>query len=121
MVELFTSQSCSDSRHANAILGELRAREDVIALSYSVSMWDFVGWRDTFAKPAFGKRHKAYARALNMGRRATPQIVVDGRAMVRGRDQDVLEDAISTRAGAVDEARYDQRLAHKRSSSNLAH
>ena len=49
VVELFTSQGCSSCPPADAYLGELGKRDDVIALSYHVDYWDYIGWKDTFA------------------------------------------------------------------------
>ncbi len=78
LVELFTSQGCSSCPPADAFLHELSAREDVIALALHVDYWDYIGWKDSFAKPAFTKRQKAYAKAG--GRRAiyTPQMIIAG-------------------------------------------
>ncbi|WP_339833588.1 DUF1223 domain-containing protein, partial [uncultured Parvibaculum sp.] len=56
VVELFTSQGCSSCPKADAYLRELAARDDVIALSFAVDYWDFLGWKDTLASPAFTKR-----------------------------------------------------------------
>jgi len=78
VVELFTSQGCSACVDANVFAGELTARDDVIVLSYGVSYWDYLGWRDTFAKPEFADRQRAYAFQLANRRPYTPQMVVDG-------------------------------------------
>ena len=51
MVELFTSQGCSSCPPANANLAVLSERPGVLALSFGVTYWDQLGWKDTFAKP----------------------------------------------------------------------
>ena len=78
VVELFTSQGCSSCPAADALLGQLATRDDVIALSLSVDYWDYLGWKDTLAKPKFSERQKAYAKALGDGMVYTPQMVVNG-------------------------------------------
>jgi hypothetical protein len=77
LVELFTSQGCSSCPPANMALGELARDPNVIALTYAVGYWDYLGWKDTFSRPEFTTRQKDYARAL--GRSVyTPQMVIDG-------------------------------------------
>jgi hypothetical protein len=84
VVELFTSQGCSSCPPANANVAALSTRPDVIALSFGVTYWDYLGWKDTFAQPAFTARQVAYARALKHDAPFTPQVVVDGKADVVG-------------------------------------
>ena len=93
VVELFTSQGCSSCPPADAYLGELAARDDVIALSLPVDYWDYLGWKDTLATPAFTQRQRAYAHRLNLRSVYTPQIVVDG-----------VTDAVGSRRGHVERA-----------------
>ncbi len=78
LVELYTSQGCGACPRANAFLGELAARDDVAALSFSVDYWDYRGWMDTFAQPVFIERQRAYAARLDNRRVYTPQMVIDG-------------------------------------------
>ncbi len=49
LVELFTSQGCSSCPPADAYLGDLAQRDDVVALSLHVNYWDYIGWKDPFA------------------------------------------------------------------------
>lgn len=80
VVELFTSQGCSSCPPANVALGKVAHRPDVIGLTYSVTYWDHLGWKDIFARPEFTARQVAYAKALGQGAPYTPQVVVGGRA-----------------------------------------
>ncbi len=78
VVELYTSQGCSSCPPADAYLGELAGRDDVIALALHVDYWDYIGWKDVFASPAYTARQHAYARAANARTVYTPQVVVGG-------------------------------------------
>ena len=62
VVELFQSQGCSSCPPANANVNALAARPDILALSFAVTYWDGLGWKDIFAQPAFTARQWEYAR-----------------------------------------------------------
>jgi hypothetical protein len=79
VVELFQSQGCSSCPPANANLIALSQRPDVLALSFGVTYWDQLGWKDTFASPQYTNRQWDYARALRHDNVFTPQVVVNGR------------------------------------------
>ncbi len=87
VVELFTSQGCSSCPPADAFLGELAQREDVIALAFHVDYWDYIGWKDPFAAPEYTLRQRGYAKALGLRTVYTPQMVIDGRADTVGSDR----------------------------------
>ena len=91
VIELFTSQGCSSCPPANDNVRALAGRPDILALSYSVTYWDDLGWKDTFAQPAFTARQYAYARSLGHSSPFTPQVVVDGRADVVGATHGEIE------------------------------
>ncbi|MEG6507904.1 DUF1223 domain-containing protein [Methyloligella sp. 2.7D] len=78
VLELFTSQGCSSCPPADKLLGRYAARGDVLALSYSVDYWDYLGWKDTLGSPENSARQRAYAQARGDSRVYTPQIVADG-------------------------------------------
>ncbi len=78
-VELFTSQGCSSCPPADAELGKLARRPDIVALSFHVNYWDYIGWKDRFATKATTERQRIYARTLNQRYVYTPEMVVDGR------------------------------------------
>jgi hypothetical protein len=84
VVELFTSQGCSSCPPANANLLAIADRPDVLALSFNVTYWDYLGWKDTFARPEYTQRQYDYARSLGHSGPFTPQIVIDGRADIVG-------------------------------------
>jgi len=78
-VELFTSQGCSSCPPADRLLGKLARRPDIVALSFHVDYWDYIGWKDRFASKATTERQRAYARTLKQRYVYTPEMVVDGR------------------------------------------
>ena len=80
VVELFTSQGCSSCPPADVAVARVADRPDVIALSFNVTYWDHLGWKDTFARPEFTDRQVAYAKALGQGAPFTPEVVAGGRA-----------------------------------------
>ena len=63
VIELFQSQGCSSCPPAEANVGAVSDRPDVLALAFEVDYWDRLGWKDTFSKPAWTARQYAYARA----------------------------------------------------------
>ncbi len=77
VLELFTSQGCSSCPPANRFVRELSKVDDVLALSYSVDYWDYLGWKDTFGKPEFSARQRTYGKQFG-GKVYTPQMVVNG-------------------------------------------
>ncbi|MFZ1101890.1 MAG: DUF1223 domain-containing protein [Hyphomicrobiaceae bacterium] len=96
--ELYTSQGCSSCPAADAVLARLVKRDDVIALTLPVDIWDYLGWRDTLARPEFSDRLRAYAKALGDGMVYTPQAVVSGLIQVNASSEDKIEGAIAKTA-----------------------
>jgi hypothetical protein len=95
VLELFTSQSCSSCPPADALLGEIiAARPDILALSFHVTYWNRLGWRDPFSLTAATERQRRYAATLGHGQVYTPQIVIQGRRDVVGSQRGALQAAI---------------------------
>jgi hypothetical protein len=78
LVELFTSQGCSSCPPADKFAGKLVSDPDAVVVSLNVDYWDYLGWRDTLAKPEYSQRQYDYARQRGDGSVYTPQMVVDG-------------------------------------------
>jgi hypothetical protein len=98
VVELFTSEGCSSCPPADAFLGELSRRPDIVALAFHVDYWDYIGWKDPYADPAHTRRQHDYAAALGLHMVYTPQMVVDGRTDVVGTERGDVEAAIGKAA-----------------------
>lgn len=94
VVELFTSQGCSSCPPANANLLKLAQRPGVLALSFSVTYWDRLGWKDIFGKPEFTDRQYTYEPMLGEAGPFTPQIVIDGSKSAVGNNLAELETLI---------------------------
>jgi hypothetical protein len=107
VVELFTSQGCSSCPPADALLTELSARPDVLPLSFHVTYWDRLGWRDPFSLPEATERQRRYAgtlrgASLGEGQVYTPQVVVQGARDAVGSDRRALLAALeAARPAAV--------------------
>lgn len=94
VVELFTSQGCSSCPPANANLVEVSKQPDVLALSYSVTYWDYLGWKDTFGKKEFTERQIDYETPLGQSGPYTPQMIVNGTTTTIGNDLRKLQSTI---------------------------
>ncbi|VAX08048.1 hypothetical protein that often co-occurs with aconitase [hydrothermal vent metagenome] len=91
VVELFTSQGCSSCPPADEILAELSQQKNILALSYSVDYWNYLGWKDTLAQPDCTLRQKKYNKSLGLGGVYTPQMIIQGRRDVIGSRADLVD------------------------------
>lgn len=96
VVELFTSQGCSSCPPANANLIKVKDQPNVLALSFNVTYWDYLGWKDTFGKQEFTQRQVSYEPALGRSGPFTPQVVVNGDADAVGAAPGEIERLISS-------------------------
>jgi len=82
LVELFTSEGCSSCPPADAYLSQLLASDNLwtkyIPVAFHVDYWDYIGWEDRFALPAYSLRQRAYKANRNTRGVYTPQFVIDG-------------------------------------------
>nr|WP_294167211.1 DUF1223 domain-containing protein [uncultured Sphingomonas sp.] len=98
VVELFQSQGCSSCPPANANVNAIAGRPDVLALSFAVTYWDQLGWKDTFDSPKFTARQWDYANHAGRPQVATPQVILNGGPTIIGHDRRQL-DAAMAKAG----------------------
>ena len=98
VVELFTAQGCSGCPDANRVVEAIAAEPGVIALTYAVDYWDYLGWPDTFARPEFARRQRAYQTAMRLRNVYTPQVVIDGRRQVSGAESASVQTAVDEEA-----------------------
>jgi hypothetical protein len=95
VVELFTSQGCSSCPPADAFLGELAKRRDVVALGFHITYWDGAQWRDPLSRAESTARQRSYDERLTGGQIYTPQMVVDGTEDVIGSDRHAVLAALA--------------------------
>lgn len=86
---------CSSCPPANANLIKISNRKNVLALSFSVTYWDYLGWKDTYGKPEFTERQVAYEPALRQPGPYTPQMVVNGTATTVGNSLPKVESLLA--------------------------
>ncbi len=95
VVELFQSQGCSSCPPAAANVNAIADRPDVLALSFAVTYWDQLGWKDTFGSPRWTARQWQYARHAGRPQVSTPQVIVNGATAIVGSNQQQLDATIA--------------------------
>ena len=95
IAELFTSQGCSSCPPADCLLSEIIDDEsrEVIALSFHVDYWNYLGWEDPYSKSSFSERQHLYARAFP-STVYTPPLVIIGQRHVVGSNKYKVYEAI---------------------------
>ena len=92
VVELFTSQGCSSCPPADAIVAELaRSRPDILPLTFHVTYWNDLGWRDPFSLDAATERQRRYVAQSVSPDVYTPALVIDGSHDVVGSDASAVQ------------------------------
>jgi hypothetical protein len=110
VVELFTSQGCNSCPPADAFLGELSMRRDVLPLAFHVDYWNYIGWEDPFSSPAATQRQREYGQLLNLRAIYTPQMVIDGTTHEVGSNRGAVASAI--KRAALDTGKVPVTLMH---------
>jgi hypothetical protein len=101
VVELFTSEGCNSCPPAEAYVGELAGRSDVLALAFHVDYWDDLVWRDRFGLGQSVERQRSYARSLRLSSVYTPEVVIDGRADYVGSNRVGIGNALKEKRAGV--------------------
>jgi len=97
LVELYTSEGCETCPPADRWLSKLGKKyppELVVPLALHVDYWDYVGWKDPYAKRAFSDRQRGLAQLRNSSLVYTPQVFVQGNEL-RDWSGDAFDQAVS--------------------------
>ncbi|WP_247635665.1 DUF1223 domain-containing protein [Methylobacterium sp. 37f] len=102
VIELYTSQGCAACQPASRVLGDFAREPGVIALTFPITYWDYLGWKDAYGQPAFTARQRAYASLRGERQIFTPQAIVNGEPSMIRSDRNSLERALRrARASSV--------------------
>ena len=124
LVELFTSEGCSDCPPADALLARLDRSQpidgaELIVLSEHVDYWNGIGWKDPYSSHQYSQRQTAYGELFRLGSVYTPQMIVDGRYEFVGSDQRRATEAIKD-ATLTEKVKVSLTSAHLESDSVIA-
>jgi hypothetical protein len=82
LVELYTSEGCSSCPPADRWFSSLKRApglfQDFVPVAFHVDYWDYIGWSDRFATPAFSARQSRYAQVRGLSQVYTPGVVLQG-------------------------------------------
>src|ERR1700693_4008574 len=103
LVELFTSEGCSNCPVADGLLARLVEEQpvegaEIVALEQHVDYWNRLGWIDPYSSPGFTQRQSLYSDAFGLDTVYTPQMVIDGRTEFVGSDETRAREAIAAAA-----------------------
>lgn len=99
VVELFTSQGCSNCPRADRAIARLADRDDVVTVAYHVDYWNYMGWQDTLSAKENTERQYGYAKTLGIKNVFTPQIVLNGIRSTKLTDPDRIVDELGSLRG----------------------
>ena len=138
VIDLYTSEGCSSCPPADRWLSKLKGMP-VVAQAFHVAYWDYIGWKDRFAAPAFTVRQREVAAENGLSGIYTPQLVRNGRhwpnwwlpnqtidfkapsraviTLKKGEGADVFEARVTPNAGVAGWTAYWTVTEHNHSSS----
>ena len=99
VVELYSSQGCSSCPPADKFLGELVEDEEILGLTFAVTYWDYIGWKDTFGNKDNDYRQVNYKKKFSSRYVYTPQMIVGGTEHKVGSDTHGVRALIKDQAG----------------------
>ena len=97
LLELYTSEGCSScppaDRWLSGLAGITALAGKVTPLAFHVDYWDYIGWKDRFAKPQFSERQRQINATAGSRFVYTPQVTLAGKDF-RGWQQSSFEKTI---------------------------
>jgi len=83
LLELYTSEGCSSCPPADKFMSRLKLADisdrQLIPLSFHVTYWDYIGWKDRFSHPQYDTRQRKQAKLNNSRTVYTPQFIMSGK------------------------------------------
>ncbi|WP_169544120.1 DUF1223 domain-containing protein [Sneathiella aquimaris] len=119
VIELYTSQGCSSCPPADKLMGEIVQKPDVLGLSFAVTYWDYIGWKDTFANSENDARQTRYRDQFGARYVYTPQMVVAGADHFVGSNAHELEQNLLAFKGHAEQIKLTWRIDGNRLFINL--
>ncbi|WP_291178409.1 DUF1223 domain-containing protein [Hyphomicrobium sp.] len=112
VIEMYTSQGCSDCPAADALLKQYLDQNNIVGLTLPVDYWDYLGWKDTLAGARNAERQRDYAERFGIGTVYTPQAVVNGAVEVLGSSASEIDRAIRATETALSSSRVPVHFWH---------
>jgi len=98
LVELYTSEGCDTCPPADHWLSSLFAQgfkpDQVVPLALHVDYWDYIGWKDPFAKGEFSARQRRLAQMKRPSIVYTPQVLLQGQDFRRWSGSEFTEQVV---------------------------
>jgi hypothetical protein len=105
LVELYTSEGCDTCPPADRWLSSLFSQgfrpDQVVPLSLHVDYWDYIGWKDPYAKGEFSARQRKLAAMRRPAIVYTPQVVLQGQDFRRWGSDEFGEEVTRINARAA--------------------
>ena len=83
LLELYTSEGCSSCPPADKFMSRVKradiSDQQLIPLSFHVTYWDHIGWKDRFSHPQHDDRQRKLAKMNNSSEVYTPQFIMNGK------------------------------------------
>ena len=100
LLELYTSEGCSSCPPADRWISSLAAKgydsSKVVPLAFHVDYWDYIGWKDRYAKASYSERQRKVNALAGSTFVYTPQITLNGRDLRGWAQQSRFNDALDT-------------------------
>jgi len=97
LVELYTSQGCSSCPPADRWLAQLGTRyshDRVVPIALHVTYWDYIGWKDPYARGEFTDRQRALAATSGSRSVYTPGVFVQGQEFPQWSRRATFDEAV---------------------------
>jgi len=82
LVELYTSEGCDSCPPADRWLSSLGTKgyapDRVVPIALHVDYWDYIGWKDPYARQAHSNRQRKMAKLARAAMVYTPQVLLQG-------------------------------------------